>query len=234
VLLDKKSNQSSTKTIKQQVFMNQSNITTYSPLEEKLNVYSHGFGILLSIIGLVLLVIKASFYGDVWQIVSCSIYGASMVVLYTASTCYHNATYGKLRKRLKIFDHASIYVLIGGTYTPLTLVSLRGVVGWVIFGLTWGFALVGIILKLFYTGKFKTVSTLMYVFMGWMIIFAIKPLVNNMEAGGLYLLIGGGVAYTIGAVLYSIKRIPYNHAIFHIFVLVGSICHYLCIYHYTI
>ena len=140
----------------------------------------------------------------------------------------------KLRKRLKIFDHAAIYVLIAGTYTPFTLITLNGTIGWVIFGVSWGMALIGIILKFFFTGKYKSISTLMYILMGWMIVFAIKPLIDSLALEGLNWLIAGGVSYTIGAVLYSIEKIKFNHAIFHIIVLIGSFCHFISVFFYVL
>ncbi|MFK5889247.1 MAG: hemolysin III family protein [Flavobacteriaceae bacterium] len=209
-------------------------VTFYPPLEEKLNIFSHGFGLLLSIAALTLLVVRASLYGNVWHIVSFSIYGTSMILLYSASTIYHNSKKPKIRLRLQIFDHAAIYVLIAGTYTPFTLVTLNGTTGWIMFGVTWLFALTGIILKILFTGRFETVSTIMYVLMGWIVIFAIKPLIHNLPFEGLMWLFSGGISYTVGAVLYSIKKIPYNHAIFHVFVLVGSFCHFIAVYFYVL
>jgi hemolysin III len=206
----------------------------YSPFEEAINVYSHIFGIVLSIIGLVALVIHANADGNVWHIVSFSIFGFSLILLYTASSVYHHAKDPVIRGRLRVFDHASIYVLIAGTYTPFTLITLSGTVGWVIFGVAWSMALTGIILKLFFTGRFKIISTSMYIFMGWMVVFAINPLIENLPSTGLYLLVAGGLAYTIGAVLYSIKAIPLNHAMFHILILVGSFCHFLSVYFYVL
>jgi hemolysin III len=206
----------------------------YSPQEERLNIASHAFGLALSLAALPLLVVRASLYGNAWHIVSFSIFGASLVILYTASTLYHSSTKPRLRQRLNIFDHAAIYVLIAGTYTPFTIVTLNGTTGWVIFGISWGLALTGIILKLFFTGKFDLLSTIMYVLMGWVIVFAIKPLINNLSHEGLIWLFAGGVAYTVGAILYSIKRIKFNHAIFHLFVLIGSICHFISVYFYVL
>ena len=214
--------------------MEQKKITYYNPKEEKLNVISHAFGLVLSIIALVLLVVFASLEGSVWHIVSFSIYGASLIVLYAASTFYHNSKTPKLRYRLNIFDHASIYVLIAGTYTPFTLVVLDGWVGWAIFGVSWGLALTGVILKLFFIGKYDRISTIAYVLMGWLIVFAIKPLVQNLPIEGLLWLLGGGISYTVGAILYSIKSIKYNHAIFHIFVLLGSFCHFMAVFFYVL
>ena len=208
-------------------------IKFYSPLEEKINVTTHAAGLVLSVIALVLLVTRAIRQGNIWHVVSFSIFGVSLCVLYAASTFYHNSKEPELRSKLRVFDHASIYVLIAGTYTPYTIVTLNGLTGWVIFGISWGLAISGIILKLFFTGKYDFISTLMYVFMGWIIIFAIKPLLINLSSDGIFWLIAGGISYTLGAVIYSIKKIKFNHAIFHIFVLIGSGCHFLSIYLYV-
>jgi hemolysin III len=156
------------------------------------------------------------------------------MILYAASTVYHSARNIQFRRKMRIVDHASIYILIAGTYTPFTLVTLNGFSGWMIFGITWGMAVVGIVLKLFYTGKYDAVSTLMYVFMGWIIVFAIEPLIDNLSSDGLFWLVAGGMAYTTGAILYSIKKIKFNHAIFHVFVLAGSFCHFVSVYFYIL
>ena len=208
--------------------------TYYDPKEEKLNVLSHGIGLVLSIVALVLLVVYSSLEGGPWHIVSFSIYGVSLIVLYSASTLYHYVQSPKLRHKLNIFDHASIYILIAGTYTPFTLVALNGWVGWTIFGVSWGLALIGVVLKLFFIGRFDKISTIAYVLMGWLIVFAIKPLVNNLPLEGLLWLLAGGIFYTVGAVLYSIKSIKYNHAIFHIFVLLGSFSHFMAVFFYVL
>ena len=204
----------------------------YSEKEEKLNIISHAFGLLMGIIALPFLIDKSMSFDGFWKPASIIIYGVSLLVLYTASTVYHAAKGPKLRRRLNIFDHAAIYVLIAGTYTPFTLITLEGKTGWIIFALTWFFALIGIILKLFFTGRFDKLSTIMYVLMGWQIIFAINPLLESLASEGLFWLFLGGVFYTIGAILYSIKKIPYNHAIFHVFVLLGSISHFISVYFY--
>jgi len=209
-------------------------IKYYSPIEEKINIISHAIGFILSIVALVLLVTHATQHGDVWHLVSFSIFGASLILLYAASTFYHSAKKPGLRNRLNIIDHASIYVLISGTYTPFTLVTLKGAIGWVIFGISWGLALTGIILKLFFTGKYNLMSTIMYVLMGWVIVFAIKPLINNLPLAGLLWLVAGGISYTIGAILYGIKKIKFNHTIFHMFVLTGSFCHFMSVYFYVL
>lgn len=214
--------------------MEEKNITYYDPKEEKLNVITHAIGLVLSIVALVLLVVFASLEGTAKQIVSFSIYGVSLIVLYSASTFYHYSQNPKLRKRLNIFDHAAIYVLIAGTYTPFTMVVLKGWVGWTIFGVSWGLAIAGIIFKFFFTGKYDKISTIAYVLMGWLIIFAIKPLIQNLDFGGLMWLLAGGIFYTVGALLYSIKNLKYNHAIFHIFVLLGSFSHFIAIFFYVL
>ncbi|MCF6270601.1 MAG: hemolysin III family protein [Melioribacteraceae bacterium] len=206
----------------------------YSPFEEKINIISHTFGVILGIIGLFLLIIHASSYGNVWHVISFTIYGLSVIALFSASAIYHSTNEPNLRSRLRIIDHTSIYILIAGTYTPLTLVTLHGTLGWVLFGIVWGLALIGIILKLFFTGKYNFASTLMYILMGWMIVFAVKPLSNSFSSDGLFWLVAGGVLYTIGAVIYSIKKIKLNHAIFHLFVLCAGVCHFIMVYFYIL
>ena len=214
--------------------MSPKHLTYYSKTEEKLNVITHAIGLILSIIALVLLIIHARTYGSTRHIVSFTIFGASLILLYSASTFYHYVQNPQLRKKLNILDHSAIYVLIAGTYTPFTLVTLKGWLGWTLFGITWGIALIGISFKLFFTGRFDKISTMAYVAMGWIIIFAIKPLMESLPIQGLYWLLAGGIFYTTGAVLYSIKKVPYNHAIFHVFVLLGSFSHFMAIYFYVL
>ncbi len=209
-------------------------IRVYSPLEEKLNIFSHGLGFILAIPATVMLILKASLHGDAWQIVSVSIYGLSMMTLYLASTLYHSAKDPQQRHRLNVFDHASIYLLIAGTYTPFVLVTLRGPWGWSLFGVVWAAAIGGIIFKIFYTGRFDLVSTVAYVVMGSIVLIAIKPLIANLSLPGLYWLVAGGVSYIVGAVLYMLRKMPFHHAVFHLFVLIGSICHFWAIYWYVI
>lgn len=210
------------------------NNTFYESKEETLNVITHGIGFILSIVALVLLVVYASKEGTVWHITSFAIFGASLIVLYAASTLYHYTQNPDLRFKLNILDHSAIYVLIAGTYTPFTLVVLKGWVGWTIFGLSWGLAIIGIVFKIFYFGRFDKISTIAYVLMGWIIILAIKPLIENFPVNGLLWLLSGGIAYSIGALLYSLKSIRYNHALFHIFVLIGSFCHFMAIFFYVL
>tara|TARA_B100000809_G_scaffold110096_1_gene108626 strand:+ start:1934 stop:2572 length:639 start_codon:yes stop_codon:yes gene_type:complete len=203
----------------------------YSKLEEKLNVISHGFGLVLSIIAFPFLVIKSLNFEGFWKPTSFIIYGLSLIILYAASTFYHAAKKPKRRRQLNIFDHAAIYVLIAGSYSPFCLVALNSSLGWYMFIFVWLFALIGIVLKLFFTGRFDKLSTAMYLLMGWQVLFFIKPLMKNLSAEGLQFLIAGGIFYSVGAVLYSIKRMPYNHAIFHVFVLLGSLSHFMALYH---
>ena len=209
-------------------------IKTYSEKEERLNIRTHGFGLLLSVVALFLLIIKASKSESNLVIISSVIYGLSLIILYAASTFYHAAKDPNKRYKLNIFDHASIYVLIAGTYTPFTLLILEGWIGWTIFGVSWGLALIGVVLKLFYTGKYDRISTIAYVLMGWLIVFAINPLIANLSLEGLLWLFAGGIFYTIGAILYSIEKIKYNHAIFHIFVLAGSFSHFMAVYYHVL
>lgn len=213
--------------------MNKERLNYYDPKEEKLNVITHGFGMLMGFIALYLLIRKAINYDTIY-LVSFIIFGFSLILLYAASTLFHSSKKQKQRNRFQIFDHAAIYVLIAGTYTPFTLLILDGWVGWTIFGISWGLALVGIILKLFFTGKYDRASTIAYIFMGWLIVFAIKPLIENLSFEGLMWLFAGGVFYTVGAILYSIEKIKYNHAIFHIFVLLGSFTHFMAVYYHIL
>ncbi|WP_075340434.1 PAQR family membrane homeostasis protein TrhA [Tenacibaculum agarivorans] len=205
-------------------------LNEYSKEEEHLNVLTHGFGLMASLVALPILIQKAFCYIEFWYRLSFIVYGFSLIILYAASTFYHKETDPVKRKRLKVFDHAAIFVLIAGSYTPFCLVALDSQLGWNIFFTVWTFAFVGILFKLFFTGKLKHVSTVMYVAMGWLVVFFIQSLIESLSKEGVEYLIAGGIFYTIGAILYSIKKIPYNHAIFHVFVLLGSICHFWAIY----
>jgi hemolysin III len=209
-------------------------LSFYSRSEEATNIITHAIGFFLGIAALVLMVVRASLHGDAWHIVGASIFGAGLVILYAASTIYHSVRGVKARKVFRIIDHATIYVLIAATYTPFALVTLNGWVGWTIFGIVWGLAVAGIVLKVFFTGRAEVLLTLMYLAMGWMIIFAAKPLVENLSAGGLTWLVAGGAAYTVGAIFYGINKLKFNHAIFHLFVLAGSICHFVTVYSYVL
>ena len=205
----------------------------YSEFEEKLNIGSHAIGIVLSVIALFFLIQKAGRYQDPLQSISFIVFGLSMLSLYIASTTYHSATDLEKRFKLKIFDHISIFIFIAGSYTPYALVTLQGKIGWIVLGVVWGVALFGSIVKIFFTGRFKLLSTLLYVTMGWIVVFSYKTLAQNLSEDGLFWLLAGGAAYTIGAIFYSIGRLKFNHAIFHVFVLLGSLCHFISIYFYV-
>lgn len=213
--------------------MDKEYLTYYSRTEEKLNVITHGIGLLLSIVALVFLIMKGLDIGSIKYLVGFTVFGVSLISLYAASTFYHISIQPSMRAKLNILDHAAIYVLIAGTYTPFTLVTLSGWVGWTIFSVVWTIAIVGIFFKLFYTGRFNQLSTIAYVMMGWMIVFAIIPLVEQLALYGLIWLFVGGVLYTIGAVFFSLGKVKYNHAIFHVFVLLGSFAHFISIYCYV-
>ena len=202
----------------------------YSKNEERLNVLSHGLGLALSIVAFPFLILKSLDYAGFWEISSFIIYGLSMMILYAASTFYHAEKNPKRRRKLNIFDHAAIYLLIAGSYSPFCIVGLDSNLGWYMFLFVWLFASIGVILKLFFTGKFEKISTAMYLLMGWQVMFFIRPLMNSLSEEGFQMLVAGGVFYSVGAILYSIQKIPFNHAIFHVFVLLGSFCHFVSIY----
>lgn len=206
----------------------------YSALEECINVSSHALGFVLSIIALGALLFNSLPGGDILKIVSAAIFGCALVLTYATSTIYHSSRSPLQRSRMRIMDHACIYLLIAGTYTPFVLIVLQGFIGWTIFGISWGMAITGITLKIFFTGRYRLLSTLMYLFMGWLIVFAIDPLIEKMPVMGMRWLVAGGLAYSMGAILYAIRKIPLNHAIFHVFTMVGSICHFIAVYWYVI
>lgn len=197
--------------------------------EEIANGITHGLGAILSIAGLAVLVALAALYGTVWHIVSFSIFGASLIILYTASTLYHSIQIPQARRVLRIIDHSSIFLLIAGTYTPFLLTALRGPLGWTLFGIIWGIAILGILFKVFFIGKWEVVSTLAYVAMGWLCVIAFGQMLATMPAHAVAWLVAGGITYTIGVLFYAIKKIPYNHTIWHLFVLGGSFCHFFAV-----
>lgn len=194
--------------------------------EEIANSITHGIGAALSIVALVLLVVYAIKYGDIWRIVSFSIYGSTLFFLYLASTLYHSFINIRVKHFFRILDHSSIYLLIAGTYTPVTLVCMRGPWGWTIFGLIWAMAIGGIIAKSFLIGKYEIVSVLLYVAMGWLIIIAFKPMLQMVPKGLIIWLFIGGVCYTLGLIFYACEKAPYFHFIWHLFVIGGSISHF--------
>ncbi|TXC85199.1 PAQR family membrane homeostasis protein TrhA [Luteibaculum oceani] len=208
-------------------------LTWYDKREEQLNIWSHALGALLSLVACFLLIAKAQTKPSI-QLASVVIYSISMLLLYLASTLYHSAKTDRRRRVLNIVDHAAIYLLIAGTYTPFCLIPLMEKGGISLLIIVWSIALVGVVLKLFFTGRFNLLSTLLYVAMGWLVVFRFSDLMESLSNGALYTLGAGGLAYTLGAVLYSIRKLPYNHAIFHFFVLLGSAFHFSCIYLYLL
>ena len=207
---------------------------SYSLGEEIVNSITHGIGAGLSIAGLTLLVALAVLYGDVWRVVSFSIYGSTLIVLYLASTLYHSFQHPRVKRVFRTIDHASIYLLIAGTYTPFLLVCMRGNWGWTLLVVIWGLALLGVGFKVLFTHRFQKLATLAYVLMGWLCVIASREALSSIPTGGLIWLAVGGVVYTVGVVFYVWKKLPYNHAIWHLFVLGGSTCHYFAILLYLL
>ena len=201
--------------------------------EERLNSITHALGAVLGIFGLVFLLVKHTVISDYSQL-SLVVYGLSIIILFTASTCYHFVENERLKHRFRILDHVSIYLLIAGTYTPVLVISLWFSKGLLLLAVVWIIALLGTIMKLFFTGKFEKLSTLLYLAMGWLIVFDFSTLADRMDTNGLLLLFAGGLFYTVGIVFYAIHKIPYNHVIWHLFVLGGAICHFFMIFGYVI
>lgn len=206
----------------------------YSLGEEIAHSVTHGVGVLASIVGLCVLVAFAALHGGAVDIVASAVFGATLILLYTASTLYHSIPLPATKSVLRVIDHASIYLLIAGTYTPFTLITLEGIWGWSLFSVVWGLAAVGVGFKLFYTGRFEKLSLLIYIAMGWCGVVAVKPMLEALAPTGLLLLVTGGLAYTGGVVFYVMERLPYHHAIWHLFVLAGSVLHYFAILFFVI
>ncbi len=210
-------------------------IPKYSLSEELISAISHGVGSLLSVAALVLCVVVATKSASVYNVVSASIYGATLIILYTMSTLYHSLKVNKAKKVFRVIDHCSIFLLIAGTYTPYTLVTLRSTVGWWLFGIVWGAAIIGIVLNAIDLKKYSVVSVICYLAMGWVIVFAFNPLKAALAPVGIALLIWGGVAYSVGAGLYAIgSKLKYFHSVFHFFVLAGSVLHFFSILLYVL
>jgi len=210
-------------------------IPVYSLGEEITNAILHGIGALLSIAALVLCVVFSAIHGNGYAVVSSCIYGSTLIILYTMSCLYHSFKVNNAKRIFRIIDHCSIFLLIAGTYTPYTLVSLNGILGWSMFGLIWGCAILGIVLNSIDLNKYKILSMILYIAMGWVVIFTFKPLIKAIKTGGIYLLLAGGIIYTIGAIFYGLgKKRKYMHSIFHFFVLAGSILHFFSILLYVV
>ncbi|MBN1192887.1 MAG: hemolysin III family protein [Coriobacteriia bacterium] len=205
----------------------------YSLGEEIANAITHGVGALLSVVALTLLVVVAALWGDAWHLASAIVYGLTMFLLYMASTLYHAITHPTARRVFKIIDHAGIYLLIAGTYTPFTLVTIREDGGWWLFAVVWSLAAAGIAFEAFWVDRPKWVSAIVYLGMGWLAVFAIKPIAANLERVGVWLLVGGGLAYTLGTIFYVLKRVKFMHAVWHLWVLAGSALHFVAVMFYV-
>lgn len=205
----------------------------YQVMNEVLSAVTHGIGFFMAMIGLVLLIVKASATHDALRITTFTIYGLCLVLLYLFSTLYHSLMFTKARSLFQIFDHSSIFILIAGSYTPYTLITIGGWQGWTMFSVNWALAIIGILYKIFGKNQRQVFETLLYIFMGWIVILAAKPMAAALGSQGLWLLISGGIAYTFGALLYSMRRIKYIHVIWHVFVMIGSVLIFFSIYLYV-
>ncbi|MDQ0091709.1 hemolysin III [Paenibacillus anaericanus] len=210
------------------------NTHTYPRREEVANAITHGIGAVLSLAGLVLLIVFSSLKGTAWHVVTFTIYGVSMLLLYASSTLVHSFKEGKVKDLFEFFDHSSIYIFIAGTYTPFMLVAVRGTLGWSLFGVVWGIAIFGVLFKAFFVKKFLFMSTIFYLIMGWLIVIAWGPLTAAVPFEGIVLLITGGILYSLGTVFYVWRAFPYHHAVWHLFVLAASITHFFAIILYLL
>ncbi|PBJ82521.1 hemolysin III [Lysobacteraceae bacterium NML93-0399] len=209
--------------------MNAPTLTLRQKREELASALTHGLGATAALAAGAVLITLAALFGNGWQLAASIVFGVSLLLLYLASTLYHAVNHPVAKGRLKVFDHCAIYLLIAGTYTPFTLIGLRGTLGWWLFGIIWTLALAGVVFKLFYTGRFRGVSTAIYVAMGWLVVIAIGPVAAALDTWTLSWLIAGGLFYTLGTVFYMRDSIPYAHAIWHLFCIGGSICHYVAV-----
>jgi hemolysin III len=206
----------------------------YRRSEEILNTLSHGFGAVLALAGLIALTRSALLHGDAWHVASCAVYGVTLVILYSASTLYHMVPLSRAKVVFQFLDHTAIYLLIAGTYTPFTLVNLRGPWGWSLFGAVWGLALLGIVSRATVAQYRPVMSVVFYVAMGWIAVIAVKPILTAIAPGGLLLILAGGLAYTTGVIFYAWERLPYNHAVWHLFVLAGSAFQFFAVWFYVL
>ncbi len=207
---------------------------TYTRREEIANAITHGIGALLSVAALVVLIVFSSLFSSAWHIVSFTIYGSTMLLLFVSSTLVHSFPEGKVKDIFEIFDHSSIYLFIAGTYTPFLLVAINGAWGWSLFGVIWGIAVCGVFFKAFFTKKFLFLSTFFYILMGWLIVIAWKPLYAALPSGGIILLVTGGILYTLGTIFYVWRGFPFHHAVWHLFVLAGAIAHFFAVLLYLV
>ncbi|GAB3377990.1 PAQR family membrane homeostasis protein TrhA [Lysobacter fragariae] len=208
----------------------QAPITGHDAAEEMANAWTHGLGAAAALAGGAVLIVLAALRGDGWQLTGAVVFGLCLLLLYVASTLYHAIQHPTAKARLKVFDHCAIYLLIAGTYTPYTLIGLRGPVGWWLLGAIWTLAIAGVVFKLFFTGRFKLLSTAIYVAMGWLVLLAIVPVFRALDAWTFGWLLAGGVCYTLGTVFYHRPSLRYSHAVWHMFVIAGSVCHYVSVF----
>jgi hemolysin III len=201
----------------------------YTLREEIANSITHAIGVALSAAGLVVLLILAIYYGDVWRVVGFSIFGASLLALYLASTLYHAIQHRPVKRVLRKFDHAAVFLLIAGTYTPFLLISLRGSIGIPLLAVIWTVALLGVLYKMLFTGRYEILAIIAYILMGWLSIFAYRHMVTHIPPLGVTLLFAGGFVYTLGVLIYALEKVPYNHAVWHLFVMGGSACHFAAV-----
>ncbi|GAK10692.1 hemolysin III family protein [Geomicrobium sp. JCM 19039] len=206
----------------------------FSRREELANAITHGVGSLLSVTALVILIVYASIYGTALHIVSVAIFGATMTLLYVNSTLLHSFPTGKVKNLFEIFDHSSIYLFIAGTYTPFLFLALDGALSWILFGIVWGIAAIGITFKAFFVKRFVLLSTVFYIGMGWIIVIAWQPLSLVLPPEGMMLLLAGGIFYTVGTVFYVWRSFPYHHAVWHVFVIAGSAAHFFAVFRYVL
>ncbi|MEK4565665.1 hemolysin III family protein [Alkalihalobacillus sp. FSL R5-0424] len=206
----------------------------FSKDEELANAITHGIGAVISIACLTLLIVFASLYGNAWHIVSFSIYGTSMLLLYASSTLVHSFPPGKAKDLFEILDHSAIYLFIAGTYTPILFIVVQGALGWTLFGIVWGIATLGIVFKIFFVKKFLVISTIFYLLMGWMALFAIKPIVLTLPIQGTLFLVGGGILYSLGTIFYIWRGFKFHHAVWHLFVLGGTVLHFFLVIMYIL
>ena len=209
-------------------------MAVYSVAEERANIVTHALGVILSLTGLALLMAASALNGDGWHLLGCGIFGATLVLLYTTSTLYHACRDLVMKQRWRKVDHAGIFLLIAGSYTPFLLVNLRGPWGWSLLAIIWALGLAGMALKFWFAGHFRILSTLIYVGMGWLVLFVLRPVMEVLPMPGVWLLVIGGLFYTCGTVFYLWKRLPYHHAVWHVFVLAGSACHWWAVYKYVV
>jgi hemolysin III len=202
--------------------------------EETANAVSHGVGLLLAGVGTVVLIDRAAATADAWRITAAAIYGATLILLYAASTLYHTLPQAGAKPVLQKLDHVAIYLLIAGTYTPFTLVTLRGGWGWTLFGLVWGLASLGIVFELVFGDRYRKLSLVCYLALGWLAVIAVKPLLQSLAPGGIWLMVTGGVLYSLGAIFYAWRKLPYNHAVWHLFVMAASAAHFFCMLCYVV